>query len=101
MNWEGKRQFVGIYTTHHTLTGVEEQSVAFSTSETANTLQKYTKKDPVILPLPGINDFRDPFVSFHRSEGGSNFWLMVVALPFKHSVRFYATTGKYLQIFGF
>lgn len=64
---------VAVFTHHGSLTGLQQQSLAYSTDK-GNTWTKY-QENPV-LPNPGINDFRDPKVIWYEPEGK---WIMVVS----------------------
>jgi fructan beta-fructosidase len=80
---DGKPPMVAIYTGH---TGAKQtQNLAYSTDR-GRTWTKYSG-NPVIDE--NLKDFRDPKVL--RDEG-SRRWLMVVALPDQHKVRFYSST---------
>ena len=73
---------VAIYT-GHTQTR-QTQNLAYS-NDRGRTWTKYAS-NPVIDP--GMKDFRDPKVFWHDP---SKRWVMVVALPRDHKVRFYAS----------
>jgi fructan beta-fructosidase len=60
----------------------QTQNIAVSRDE-GTTWTKFSG-NPVIDP--GLKDFRDPKVFWHQA---SNSWLMVVALPDQHKLRFY------------
>jgi len=65
---------VAVYTQHHTVTGKQEQAIAYST-DGGYTFTKYSKNP--ILPRPdGNQDFRDPKVIWHES---TQRWVMTVA----------------------
>lgn len=85
----GKNAVVAIFTHHNhsiekTKTGLHQyQSLAYSTDE-GKTWTKY-KGNPV-LPNPGIWDFRDPKVMWHKA---TRQWIMTLAT--KQSITFYAS----------
>jgi len=64
---------VAVFTHHGSLTGLQQQSLAYSTDK-GNTWTKYLE-NPVLLN-PGINDFRDPKVIWYEPDEK---WIMVVA----------------------
>ncbi len=64
----------------------QTQNIAYSRDEGA-TWTKYSG-NPVIDP--GLKDFRDPKVFWHAA---SKSWVMVVALPDQHKVRFYRSSN--------
>lgn len=64
---------VAVFTHHGSLTGLQQQSLAYSTDK-GNTWTKY-QENPV-LPNPGINDFRDPKIIWYEPDEK---WIMVVA----------------------
>ena len=71
--------------------GTQAQAIAFSTDE-GLTWTPY-EKNPVINPNkdPSLNprEFRDPKVFWYEP---SKQWIMAVALPVQHQVRFYSST---------
>jgi fructan beta-fructosidase len=62
----------------------QSQSIAFS-NDRGRTWTKY-KGNPVIDP--GLRDFRDPKVFWHEPDRK---WVMAVALPTEHKVRFFGS----------
>lgn len=96
----GNPPIVAIYTSHYTLedgSTDQAQSLAYSL-DGGETFTKY-KGNPVLEF--GDPDFRDPNVSWNEEMGK---WLMVVALPTQHKVRFYSSENlkdwEYLSEFG-
>lgn len=88
---------VAIYTGHHTNKALQDQRIAYSLDK-GRTWTKY-EGNPVIDE--GMKDFRDPKVLWHEE---SRKWVMVVALPTQHKVRFYGShdlkNWKRLSDFG-
>lgn len=88
---------VAIYTGHHTNRELQDQRIAYSLDD-GRTWTKF-EGNPVIDE--GMKDFRDPKVFWHES---SEKWIMSVALPTQHKVRFYSsenlTDWDYLSEFG-
>ncbi|MGW0494303.1 GH32 C-terminal domain-containing protein [Streptomyces sp. NPDC003007] len=83
----GTRQnppMVAVYTSHHKSTGIQAQSLAYSTDR-GRTWTKY-QGNPVIDI--GSKEFRDPKVQWHEP---TKRWLMTVSLSTEHKVRFYAS----------
>ena len=75
---------VAIYTGHHTDKALQDQRIAYSL-DNGRSWTKY-KGNPVIDE--GLKDFRDPKVFWHQA---SQQWVMLVALPTRHKVRFYGS----------
>lgn len=88
---------VAIYTGSHTDKALQDQRIAYSLDK-GRSWTKY-KGNPVIDE--GLKDFRDPKVFWHQA---SRQWVMVVALPTQHKVRFYGSPDlkhwKQLSEFG-
>ena len=79
---DGRPPLVAIYTGHGK--GEQTQNIAHSTDR-GRTWTKFAG-NPVIDE--NLKDFRDPKVIWHEPTGR---WVMVVALPDKHQVRFYGS----------
>ncbi|HLR32553.1 MAG TPA: glycoside hydrolase family 32 protein [Fodinibius sp.] len=79
---------VAIYTGHHTDEDnpKQDQRIAYST-DNGRTWTKY-EGNPVIDE--GLKNFRDPKVIWHEA---TEKWIMVVALPTQHKVRFYSSAN--------
>lgn len=77
----GRPGLVAIFT--HSKNGIQSQSIAYSADQ-GRTWTKYAG-NPVI-PNPGLKDFRDPKVFWHRP---SQSWVMVVSV--NQQVRFYSS----------
>lgn len=76
---------VAVYTGHHTGEHkVQNQNLAFS-RDNGRTWTRYTGNPVLDLHM---KDFRDPSVF---RDDDRNRWLMAVALPLEHKVRFYAS----------
>lgn len=75
---------VAIYTSHRKDTGVQSQSLAYSTDR-GRTWTKY-QGNPVIDI--GSKDFRDPKVQWYAPTKS---WLMTVSMSAEHKVRFYSS----------
>ncbi|MEU0114727.1 GH32 C-terminal domain-containing protein [Streptomyces bobili] len=75
---------VAVYTSHDKDTGVQAQSLAYSTDR-GRTWTKY-QGNPVIDI--GSKDFRDPKVQWYAPTRS---WLMTVSLSAEHKVRFYSS----------
>jgi len=75
---------VAIYTGYHEMTGIQEQSIAFSLDK-GRTWTKYAKNPVIDL---GLKNFRDPKVIWYEPE---NKWVMVVAMPMDRYVQFYSS----------
>ncbi|MGX1267400.1 GH32 C-terminal domain-containing protein [Streptomyces phaeoluteigriseus] len=75
---------VAIYTSHDKETGVQAQSLAYSTDR-GRTWTKY-RGNPVIDI--GSKDFRDPKVQWYAPTRS---WLMTVSVSAEHKVRFYSS----------
>jgi len=88
---------VAIYTGHHTDKALQDQRITYSL-DNGRSWTKY-KGNPVIDE--GLKDFRDPKVFWHQA---SKQWVMVVALPTRHKIRFYGSPDlkhwKQLSEFG-
>ena len=77
----GKPPLIAIYTGHRE--GRQDQRIAFSNDRG----RTWTKVPGSVLDLQ-MADFRDPKVFWHAK---SSRWIMAVALPNEHVVRFYAS----------
>ncbi|WUO17416.1 GH32 C-terminal domain-containing protein [Streptomyces sp. NBC_00289] len=75
---------VAIYTSHNKTTGIQAQSLAYSTDR-GRTWTKY-QGNPVIDI--GSKDFRDPKVQWYAPTKS---WLMTVSMSAEHKVRFYSS----------
>ncbi|MGW3650375.1 GH32 C-terminal domain-containing protein [Streptomyces sp. NPDC000878] len=75
---------VAIYTSHNKTTGIQAQSLAYSTDR-GRTWTKY-QGNPVIDI--GSRDFRDPKVQWYAPTQS---WLMTVSMSAEHKVRFYSS----------
>ena len=75
---------VAMYTSHNKSTGIQSQSLAYSTDR-GRTWTKY-QGNPVIDI--GSRDFRDPKVQWYAPTKS---WLMTVSLSAEHKVRFYSS----------
>jgi fructan beta-fructosidase len=75
---------VAIYTSHSKTTGIQSQSLAYSTDR-GRTWTKY-QGNPV-LDI-GSREFRDPKVQWYAPTKS---WLMTVSLSTEHKVRFYSS----------
>ncbi|MFC8662110.1 GH32 C-terminal domain-containing protein [Streptomyces sp. NPDC057199] len=75
---------VAIYTSHNKATGIQAQSLAYSTNR-GRTWTKY-QGNPVIDI--GSKDFRDPKVQWYAPTKS---WLMTVSMSAEHKVRFYSS----------
>ncbi|MEY9994965.1 fructan beta-fructosidase [Streptomyces sp. V4I8] len=75
---------VAIYTSYHKDTGIQAQSLAYSTDR-GRTWTKY-QGNPVIDI--GSREFRDPKVQWYEPTKS---WLMTVSLSTEHKVRFYSS----------
>jgi fructan beta-fructosidase len=88
---------VAIYTGHHTNRKRQDQRIAYSL-DNGRTWTKY-EGNPVIDGE--MEDFRDPKVIWHEP---TEKWIMIVALPTEHKVRFYGspnlTDWELLSEFG-
>ncbi|MWA15184.1 GH32 C-terminal domain-containing protein [Streptomyces sp. BA2] len=88
---------VAIYTSAYKDTGIQAQSLAYSTDR-GRTWTKY-KGNPVIDL--GSKEFRDPKVQWHAPTKS---WLMTVSLSTEHKVQFYSSKNlkdwKLLSDFG-
>lgn len=93
----GRPAMVAAYTSWDPVTGIQAQSLAYSTDR-GETWTKY-EGNPV-LDL-GSREFRDPKV-FWYGEGG--YWVMAVVLATEHKVQFYRSDNlkewAYLSDFG-
>ncbi|MEQ9439973.1 MAG: glycoside hydrolase family 32 protein [Cyclobacteriaceae bacterium] len=81
---EGESCLVAIYTAHTDTN--QSQSIAYS-NDRGRTWQQYAE-NPVLDE--SMKDFRDPKVAWHEP---SQQWIMTVALPTEHKVRFYASSN--------
>ncbi|MFF4017351.1 GH32 C-terminal domain-containing protein [Streptomyces sp. NPDC001843] len=75
---------VAIYTSHNKSTGVQAQSIAYSTDR-GRTWTKYQGNTVIDI---GSKDFRDPKVQWYEPTKS---WLMTVSLSAEHKVRFYSS----------
>ncbi|WP_461085533.1 GH32 C-terminal domain-containing protein [Streptomyces deserti] len=75
---------VAVYTSYHKDTGIQAQSLAYSTDR-GRTWTKY-QGNPVIDI--GSKEFRDPKVQWYAPTRS---WLMTVSLSTEHKVRFYSS----------
>lgn len=96
----GNPPIVAIYTSHYSHedgSTTQAQSLAYSL-DGGETFTKYEGNPVLEFDDP---DFRDPNVSWNEEMGK---WLMVVALPTQHKVRFYSSDNlknwKFLSDFG-
>lgn len=80
----GHPAIVAIYTSDNKVTGVQSQSLSFSTNG-GLTFQKY-KSNPVLNI--GSNNFRDPNVFWYKP---SHEWVMAVALSDQQKISFYSS----------
>src|SRR5688572_27857608 len=80
----GRPPFVAIYTGHHTTKPLQNQHIAHSTDR-GRTWTKFAGNP--VLDI-GERDFRDPKVIWHEE---TKRWVMAVAWPTNHKVRFYAS----------
>jgi fructan beta-fructosidase len=93
----GKECLVAIYTGHYSPREVRQtQNLAYSVDD-GRTWTRYAQNPVLDLHMA---DFRDPSVSWDEKEGH---WLMAVALPKEHTVRFYASPDlkKWTQLSDF
>jgi beta-fructofuranosidase/levanase len=79
-----KPPLVAIYTGHYTEKPRQNQHIAYS-NDKGRTWTKYSGNP--VLDI-GAKDFRDPKVMWHEPTGR---WIMTVALPNEHKVRFYGS----------
>ncbi|WSL21444.1 GH32 C-terminal domain-containing protein [Streptomyces sp. NBC_01283] len=88
---------VAIYTSAYKDTGIQAQSLAYSTDR-GRTWTKYQGNPVIDL---GSKEFRDPKVQWHAPTKS---WLMTVSLSTEHKVRFYSSKNlkdwKLLSDFG-
>ncbi len=93
----GKPPLVAIFTGSNTQKPWQNQQLAYS-NDRGRTWTKYAKNP--VLDI-GETDFRDPKVFWHEP---SRRWIMAVAWPLQHQVRFYASPNlkdwKHLSDFG-
>ncbi|MFH9825506.1 GH32 C-terminal domain-containing protein [Streptomyces bobili] len=75
---------VAVYTSHDKDTGVQAQSLAYSTDR-GRTWTKYSGNPVIDI---GSKDFRDPKVQWYAPTRS---WLMTVSLSAEHKVRFYSS----------
>lgn len=73
----GKEAMVAIFTHHNPETLCQSQSLAYSLDR-GRSWTKYAG-NPVVEPLPGIKDFRDPKVIWYDAGDGSGHWVMCLA----------------------
>ncbi len=76
---------VAIYTGYHEATGLQEQSISYSTDK-GRTWTKYSENPVLDLDL---NNFRDPKVFWYSADQK---WVMVVAMPMDRKVQFYSSS---------
>ncbi|HBO36629.1 MAG TPA: glycoside hydrolase [Sphaerochaeta sp.] len=81
---KGQAPLVAFFTGHNTITGEQDQRVAFSVDK-GRTWIKYTG-NPVIVSIG--KDMRDPKVFWHEQ---TNRWVMAVAIPHDRVIRFYSS----------
>lgn len=81
---DGKPPLVAIYTGHYTEKPLQNQQIAFS-NDKGRTWTKYDGNP--VLDI-GAKDFRDPKVMWHEQ---TKRWVMTVAMPNEHQVRFYGS----------
>jgi fructan beta-fructosidase len=73
----GREAMVAIFTHHNPDTLVQSQSLAYSL-DCGRSWRKYGG-NPVVKPLPGIVDFRDPKVFWYDKGDGAGHWVMCLA----------------------
>ncbi|MFP4621986.1 MAG: glycoside hydrolase family 32 protein [Bacteroidales bacterium] len=78
-----EKPLVALFTHHNPDDGLQTQSIAYSTNG-GDTWTKY--EDNPVIKNPGIKDFRDPRVFWHKKTSK---WIMVLAAG--HHVRFYSS----------
>lgn len=81
---DGKPPLVAIYTGHYTAKPLQNQQIAYS-NDRGRTWTKYSGNP--VLDI-GERDFRDPKVLWQEE---SKRWIMTVAWPLQHKVRFYSS----------
>lgn len=81
---DGKPPLVAIYTGHYTKKPLQNQHLAYS-NDRGRTWTKFAGNP--VLDI-GEKDFRDPKVMWHEP---TKRWVMTVAWPVQHKVRFYAS----------
>lgn len=81
---DGKPPLVAIYTGHYTKKPLQNQHIAYS-NDRGRTWTKYSGNP--VLDI-GERDFRDPKVIWHEP---TKRWVMTVAWPGHHKIRFYAS----------
>jgi sucrose-6-phosphate hydrolase SacC (GH32 family) len=81
---DGKPPLVAIYTGHYTEKPLQNQQLAYS-NDKGRTWTKYSGNP--VLEI-GAKDFRDPKVMWHVPMKR---WIMTVAMPTEHKVRFYGS----------
>lgn len=74
----GKDAMVAIFTHHDPESLRQSQSLAYSL-DCGRSWTKYSG-NPVVEPLPGITDFRDPKVIWYDAGDGSGHWVMALAV---------------------
>ncbi|MFG2129691.1 GH32 C-terminal domain-containing protein [Streptomyces sp. NPDC048751] len=92
VDWDNTTRFgtkknppmVAIYTSHNKSTGVQAQSIAYSTDR-GRTWTKYQGNAVIDI---GSKDFRDPKVQWYEPTKS---WLMTVSLSAEHKVQFYSS----------
>ncbi len=82
----GTSPLIAIYTGHYTGKPLQNQNLAYS-NDKGRTWTKYAGNP--VLDI-GAKDFRDPKVMWHEP---TKRWIMTVALPTEHKIRFYASTN--------
>ncbi|MFJ1733687.1 GH32 C-terminal domain-containing protein [Streptomyces sp. NPDC088254] len=75
---------VAIYTSHNKSTGIQAQSIGYSTDR-GRTWTKYQGNTVIDI---GSKDFRDPKVQWYEPTKS---WLMTVSLSAEHKVQFYSS----------
>jgi fructan beta-fructosidase len=81
---DGKPPLVAIYAAQYTTKPLQNQQIAYS-NDRGRTWTKYSGNPVIDI---GEADFRDPKVFWHEP---TQRWIMVVAWPLHHQVRFYAS----------
>jgi sucrose-6-phosphate hydrolase SacC (GH32 family) len=83
---DGQPPLIAIYTGHYTEKPLQNQNIAYS-NDKGRTWIKYSKNPVIDI---GAKDFRDPKIIWHEP---TQRWLMAVALPAEHKIRFYASAN--------
>lgn len=83
---DGRPPLVAIYTGHYTEKPLQNQNIAYS-NDKGRTWTKYSGNP--VLDI-GAKDFRDPKVMWHEP---TQRWIMTVALPTEHKIRFYSSAN--------